>query len=188
MASEISELLRRARETAVPVVQGISEDQFPAATPCADYDVRTLLNHLFHVVVSFRGLARRERVDMGDPPDYLTGDWRSRFEVESDRTVQAWSEPSALEGVSSGMGLPQSAVAQMLMLDLTVHSWDLAAATGQPHHPDPEVADVLYRTFSEMAPLARQTGVFGESVTVPDDASTFERLLGVSGRDPRWRG
>jgi uncharacterized protein (TIGR03086 family) len=85
------------------------------------------------------------------------------------------------------MGLPQSAVAQMLMLDLTVHSWDLAIATGQPHHPDPEVADVLYRTFSEMAPVARQTGAFGEAVTVPDDASTFERLLGVSGRDPRWR-
>jgi uncharacterized protein (TIGR03086 family) len=170
----------------VPVVQGITEDQFPAATPCADYDVRTLLNHLFQMVVSFRSLARREPMDMSTTPDYLTGDWRARFQAEADQTVQAWSEPSALEGVSAGMGLPQPVIAQMLLLDLTVHSWDLAAATGQPHHPDPEVADVLYRTFSELAPTARQTGAFGEPVEVPRDAPAFQRLLGVSGRNPGW--
>lgn len=187
MASDISDLMRRAVATALPVVQKVQTDQFSMATPCAEYDVRALLNHMFQVVVSFQALARKEPVDLNASPDYLTGDWATRFQAETEKTVQAWSEPAALEGVSAEMGLPQPVLAQILLLDLTAHGWDLASATGQEHHPDPEVVDVLSRTVTEMAPMARKKGVFGEPVAVPDGAPAFERLLGATGRDPAWK-
>lgn len=186
MAIQISELMRRSATTACPVVRGVRPDQFSRTTPCTEYDVRALLNHLFQVVVNFQALARKESPDMGTTPDHLTGDWAHRFEVETDKLVAAWSDPAALEGVSAGMGLPQPVVAQMAVLDLTVHSWDLARATGQQHQPDPDVAVALFETFSALAPIARANGVFGEPVPVPDDASAFPRLLGVIGRDPAW--
>lgn len=49
----ISALLAAAADRAVPVVRGVRDDQLEAPTPCADYTVRDLLNHLFHIVIGF---------------------------------------------------------------------------------------------------------------------------------------
>ncbi|MFJ5217335.1 maleylpyruvate isomerase N-terminal domain-containing protein [Streptomyces sp. NPDC088354] len=63
MTETISELLGAARDRALPVVTGVPDDQLAAPTPCAEYDVRDLLNHLFHVVVGFRAIAGRQEAD-----------------------------------------------------------------------------------------------------------------------------
>ncbi|MDG4803537.1 TIGR03086 family metal-binding protein [Micromonospora sp. WMMD980] len=99
-------------------------------TPCPEYPVRDLLNHLFEVAVNFQAMARREEVDWSGGVDHLTDGWRDRFATETQRLVEAWSDPDALEGVSPGMGLPQETVGLMALIDLTVHGWDLARATG----------------------------------------------------------
>lgn len=77
----------------------------------------------------------------------------------------------------------------MVLLDLTVHIWDLARATGQEYVPEGEALAVVERlagTVAELAPTARSMGVFGEAVPEPAGASAFERLLAATGRDPRW--
>lgn len=75
----------------------------------------------------------------------------------------------------------------MVLLDLTVHAWDLARATGRSFEPDPAVVAGLAEEVERMAPMARQAGVFGEAVEPPADATAFERLLATTGRDPRTR-
>ncbi|HWH00953.1 MAG TPA: maleylpyruvate isomerase N-terminal domain-containing protein [Pilimelia sp.] len=69
MATRISALLSAAAGPTVPVVRGVRDDQLDLPTPCAEYRVRDLLNHLSQVVVNFRALAARQPVDWGGGRD-----------------------------------------------------------------------------------------------------------------------
>ena len=186
MTHDISALIDSAARATAPVVRGITDEQLAARTPCSEYDVRELLNHLFHVVIEFQKLAARQEADFGTTPDRLTGEWRTRFEEETDRLVAAWSDPDALEGVSPGMGLPQRTVAHMVLGDLAVHGWDLARATGQDYTPAEAAVAELVPALEQMAPMARKGGVFGAEVPAPPGATPFEALLAGTGRDPGW--
>ncbi|WP_329119314.1 TIGR03086 family metal-binding protein [Streptomyces sp. NBC_01353] len=182
----ISELLGTAAAQAAPVVRGIADDSFAAPTPCSEYDVRALLNHLFQIVVNFQALAAKQPADFASNPDYLAdADWRTRFDAETAKLVAAWAAPGAEEGVSAGMGLPARTVGSMVLLDLTVHIWDLTQATGRSFEPDPAVVENLAELVEQMAPTARKMNVFGEEVEPPEGASAFERLLAATGRNPR---
>ncbi|HEX9999801.1 MAG TPA: TIGR03086 family metal-binding protein [Actinoplanes sp.] len=182
MATQMSDLLAAAAERTIPVVRAIRDDQLSEPTPCADFGVRDLINHLFLVVVNFQALAAQKPADFSNTPDEVHGDWRGRFAAETGRLVEAWSHPESLEGVSAGMGLPQETVGQMALLDLTVHGWDLARATGQPYTPDPAAVATLHPMAERMGPQARSMGVFGAPVEVAADADDFDRLLAVTGR------
>ncbi|XVV14753.1 TIGR03086 family metal-binding protein [Actinoplanes sp. CA-131856] len=182
MTTEISTLLAAAADRTLPVIREVRDGQLDEPTPCAEFRVRDLLNHLFQVVVNFQALAVREQPDFSTTPDVLTGDWRQRFADETATLIEAWSDPAALEGNSPGMGLPQAVVGNLVLVDLTVHGWDLAQATGQSYEPDPAAVKVLAPVIAQMAPQGRKMGVFGDEVAPPEGASDFVRLLAVSGR------
>ncbi|MFI6585091.1 TIGR03086 family metal-binding protein [Embleya sp. NPDC050493] len=186
MTETISELLRCASREAVAVVGGITDDHMCLPTPCAEYRVRDLLDHLFQVVVNFQALAAREPVDFSSTPDRLHGDWRADFETETDRLVAAWSAPGADEGIAGNMGLPAGIVARMALLDLTVHAWDLARATGRDYPAPPQVIPALNELVDTMAATARKMNVFAAPVPAAEDASPFDTLLARTGRDPGW--
>ncbi|HBF83828.1 MAG TPA: TIGR03086 family protein, partial [Streptomyces sp.] len=57
--TKISELLDAAAARTCPVVRAVDDAQLTAPTPCGEYDVRALLNHLFQVVTNFQALAAR---------------------------------------------------------------------------------------------------------------------------------
>ncbi|WP_217205853.1 TIGR03086 family metal-binding protein [Streptomyces sp. AC550_RSS872] len=186
----IGELLALARERAVPVVRGIEDTALAAPTPCAEYDVKALVNHLFQVIVQFQRLAAKEASDFGETPHRVGGSprWRERLADETDRLVAAWSAPGAEDGTTGGMNMPARLVGSMALLDLTVHVWDLARATGQEYPgADEAVVAELSGAVDELAPTARKMGVFGEPVPTAEGASAFERLLARTGRDPHWR-
>lgn len=184
----ISTLLRQAADAGVPVVQGIKDDQLDDPTPCEEFRVRDLVNHLHHVVVNFQLLARREKADFATVPDAVrdVGDWRTAFAGEVEKMIEAWSDPTALVGVSPGMGLPQAVVGQMALLDLTLHPWDLAKATGQPYAPSAAAVEDLHGMVDMMAEQARAMKVFGPPVQPPAGAGAFDLLLAKAGRDPMW--
>ncbi|MGW0825005.1 TIGR03086 family metal-binding protein [Streptomyces sp. NPDC002845] len=191
-SSSLGVLLRAAVDQAVPVVRAIPDGALGDPTPCAEYDVKALVNHLFHVVVEFRELAAKQSADFTSTPDRVgEGEgWREGFAEAAGRLVEAWSQPGAEEGTSGEMGLPARTVGCLVLLDLTVHGWDLARATGQEYRPDPAATGLLPLlggVVAEMAPTGRRMGAFGEPVTVPEEADTFARLLGETGRDPGWR-
>ncbi|MEH0982182.1 TIGR03086 family metal-binding protein [Micromonospora sp. CPCC 205556] len=186
MATNTSELLGAAAPPTVAVVRAISDDQLDLPTPCPDYTVRDLANHLFDVVVNFQVLARHREVDWSTKADQLTEGWRERFADEAARLVEAWADPAAEEGASPGMGLPQRTVGLMGLVDLAVHGWDLARATGQSYRPAPEVTEAGHRFMDEMGPMGRQMGAFGAEVETGPGHTELDRLLGRCGRDPAW--
>jgi uncharacterized protein (TIGR03086 family) len=183
-----SDLLAAAAREALPVVHGVLDDRLGDPTPCSEYTVHDLLNHLFNVVVQFQLAAAKQEMDFFTNPDYVSqdDDWRTRFATESERLVEAWTAPGADEGTSGAMNLPARTLGRMGLLDLTVHAWDLARATGQDFTPAPATMDPLAALVAEMGPTARQLKAFGDPVPVPDDASPFDALLAATGRDPHW--
>ncbi|MDQ1009120.1 uncharacterized protein (TIGR03086 family) [Streptomyces sp. V4I23] len=191
MTNTISDLLRAAVERSVPVVRGITDDRLGDATPCAEYDVRQLVDHLFQVVVNFQLLAAKKDADFSAEPDRAGhGDWREEFAAEAEALVEAWAAPGADQGTTGAMNMSAGLVGRMALGDLAVHAWDLARATGQEYTPDPVVVREVLTAFGELAPTARAMGVFGEEYPLPDGgagASDLDRLLALTGRDPGWR-
>ncbi|QNP64630.1 TIGR03086 family metal-binding protein [Streptomyces genisteinicus] len=190
MTNTLSDLLERAAGRTVPVVCGITDDQLAGPTPCAEYDVRALVDHLFQVVVNFQRLAAKEDSDFGDGARFAGhGDWRTEFAAQTRALAEAWAVPGADEGETGAMSMPAALVGRMALGDLVVHAWDLARATGQEYAPDPGTVTEVRAAFGELAPTARTMGVFGTERELPagdTPPSDFDRLLALTGRDPRW--
>ncbi len=172
-------LMRSATERTAGLVRAVRQEQLGLPTPCAKFDVKDLINHLEWVAELFESLARKG-------PMIEQGPYAGDFPERAERTLAAWSRPEPWEGTSPAMGMPMTMVARMYLVDVIVHGWDLARATGQEYEPDPEEVSQVQRFTDSMAETGRQHGAFGPPVAISDDAPLFDRLLGVIGRDPAW--
>ncbi|MET9342992.1 TIGR03086 family metal-binding protein [Nonomuraea sp. NPDC003804] len=173
-------LMTRATERTAGLVRAVRQEQLGLSTPCEKFDVKDLINHLEWVAEMFESLGRQ-----GPRPEQ--GPYAGDFPERAERTLAAWSRPEAWEGASPAMGgLPMGVLAHMYLVDLVVHGWDLARATGQDYEPDPDAVSRALHFTDRMAEMGRQRGAFGAAVAVAGHAPPFDRLLGVIGRDPAW--
>ena len=179
------ELHARAIAEARRVVVGVRPEQLTGPTPCADWDVRALLNHM---VGGNRLVAA---LVAGEPPpdraaDFVRDDPAAAFATTAERADSALRT----EGVRQRLfrlpfgEVPGSAFAGMRFVDLLIHTWDLATATAQPTDLDPELCETaLAMARVRMADAPRQPGgPIGPEVPVPADAPPCDRLAGYLGR------
>ena len=165
--------------------------ELAGSTPCGDWDLRTLLNHtILWTSYSAERRAHGESVAEELMSKDFTAEpgFRKDYEAQLGRAVQAWSDPSAWEGDIGVMGdaTPAADVAAMLIMEMALHGWDVARATGQDYTCDEAVAQALIQTVEAQAELFRKYQGFADAVTAPAGASTFDRALALSGRDPHW--
>ena len=120
--------------------------------------------------------------------DLMAEGWTERFDDQARTATTAWAQPGAWEAtVSLGdMQLPAPMAVTMLVSDVAIHGWDLAQGTAQTYRCDDQVADVTHRFLTEMGDQGRQMGIYAAPLPAGTDASTFERVLALSGRDPQW--
>ncbi len=177
--------LVRAITATGTIVRGVKPDQLDDRTPCRDWDVRTLTNHLLQVVTAVDLAGRGEPV-----PNELwerqlpTDDAAARFEDAARSAATAWDPlPETVHMGESD--LPAPFAVAMLGTDLVIHGWDLARATGQDYRVDDDLAEQAYRFVAGTAEQGRGMGIFGEPVPV-DGGAPLDRALGLSGRDPGW--
>ncbi|SNR55911.1 TIGR03086 family metal-binding protein [Blastococcus mobilis] len=173
------------------VVAGVRDDQLGDPTPCEGTSVAALLDHLVGLTMAFRLAAEKEEFAGGPSADaaHLAPDWRTRLPAQLAELSAAWRKPSAWEGTAevAGVRMPAPAMAAVALNEVLVHGWDLAVATGQPYTADPAGVQACLEMVGDRSdPTAEPEGLFGPVVPVPDDAPAFDRLLGLTGRDPRW--
>jgi uncharacterized protein (TIGR03086 family) len=168
-------------------VAAVGADQWAAPTPCAEWDVRELVNHLVYEAKwapeLFAGKTIEEVGDrydgdqLGDDP---VGVWR---DSNADART-AISDPGALERtVHLSFGdVPAGEYLNQLTLDLAVHGWDLARAIGADETIEPALVDALLPYIEANAELISGSGVFGDPVQVSPDADPQTRLLALLGR------
>jgi uncharacterized protein (TIGR03086 family) len=169
-----------------PLVNGTRADQLDIQTPCSDWTVRDLLNHVIGGGHMFATGLRGEEFEGGsDPGDLVGDDHRAAFKASIDGFSAALADTNDLDkSVSLPFGtLPAVAALQLAAGDLLVHSWDLAQATGQSFDPPADFAEASYGFFKvAVTDDLRSAGLFGAPCEVADDAGAFTKLLAHAGR------
>jgi uncharacterized protein (TIGR03086 family) len=182
------EAIKKAAEVAKQIVAGVTPEQYADPTPCADFDVHALGNHMTKFLPWGANAVRRQPEIEIDVPDIADMDWPNTFAAMVDDLVAAWHEEGAFEGeVKFGRTpMPAQNAAGISLMELTVHAWDLARATGQEYQLDSATEQMAAAVTAAAGPPGRDLGFFGPEVEAPADASDWEKALAMSGRDPGW--
>jgi uncharacterized protein (TIGR03086 family) len=185
-----------ATSAVISLLDGVTDESLTAPTPCDGTSVAGMLDHLMGLSLAFTWGARKapEGSSSGSPrasAESLPPDWRAVLPRRLDELAEAWRDPAAWQGTTSvaGVSMPGEQMGVVALDEVVMHGWDLARATGQPFSCDPASAEaVLQFTAIAAQPenAAMRDGLFGPVVAVPDDASTFDKALGLAGRDPNW--
>jgi uncharacterized protein (TIGR03086 family) len=178
MEPDLLDLYDRASLWATEKVSGATE-KLDAKTPCDDWDVRTLLNHILETQRYFLSSARGEDATPPSPtpPATLSDDPVADFEAVRRDMLGAYAEPEAIDKTGPALGVAFS--------DLLVHSWDVARATGQDETMPDGLAAAAYEMVHGRFTDEQRKGIFKPEVPIGDDASPQDRLLAYTGRDPR---
>lgn len=164
------------------VVAGVRAEQHSDKTPCSEWTVRDLLEHMIGVVAGLGSAAG------GRPPApfVLADDPAAQFDDAAAAALAAWRTPGVLDRVVDGGAgpMPGHVLAGINLLDTATHTWDLATATGQPSElPEPVAVAALEASRSIVSPEIRG-GRFGPEQPAPADASSTARLVSFLGRTP----
>lgn len=187
MALDIVNLHRRALAATGKIVTGIGPDQWHDPTPCAGWDVRELVNHLVSGNMWAAELGAGATIEaVGDrlDGDVLGADPIQAYDESVGAAADVFAAKGALEApcaVSYGP-VPGSVYAGHRFLDVLIHGWDLAVATGQDARLDPELVDACAAVIAPQADLLKGSGMFGGDVVVPPGADAQTKLLAQLGR------
>jgi uncharacterized protein (TIGR03086 family) len=187
MVMDAVELHNRTVGNFAQLVGEVGPSQWSAPTPCADWDVRTLVNH---VVGEERWtvplMAGGTIAAVGDSLDGdLLGDNPVGAATDAARAAQAAAgEPIVSVHLSYG-DEDASEYLRQLSADHLVHGWDLAAAIGAEPRMDPDLVGEVAGWFTEREETYRSVGMIGDRLEGFSDPA--DALLGAFGRDPGWK-
>jgi uncharacterized protein (TIGR03086 family) len=190
---DVTELHRRAVGEFAARVDGIGSagsGAWSAPTPCTDWDVRTLVNHLTYENRWTAPLLGGATIaDVGDrfDGDLLGEDPVGAFAASSREATDAATHTDTSQTVHLSFGdVPAGEYLYQLAADHLIHGWDLAAATDGDRRFDPEVVAAVADWFADREGAYREGGVIGPRISSPGD-DPQDRLLAGFGRDPGWR-
>lgn len=188
---EVAELFARSVDQFLAVAGRVQDDAWGRPTPCTDWDVRALMNHLVGeerwIVPLMEG---RTIAEVGDglDGDQLGSAPREAAVAAGKAATASMSEPGAMgRTVHLSFGDFSGAdYAWQMLADHVVHTWDLAAATGQDRQLDPALVAATAAWWTGWEAAYRGAGAVAPTVEVGPDASGQDRLIASFGRDPGW--
>ncbi|MEH0938924.1 TIGR03086 family metal-binding protein [Micromonospora psammae] len=188
---DLLEAYRRSLTEFTDRVEQVAPAQWSDPTPCPDWDVRTLVNH---VVTEDRWtvplLAGRTIAEVGDrfDGDQLGDDPAEAARQAAGQAEVAANHPGALDRtvhLSAGE-TPAAEYLHQLLAEHLVHGWDLAVAIGADPRLDADAVDVCARWFAGRISDYQQADLVRTGVHAPADADPQDRLIAAFGRDPDW--
>jgi uncharacterized protein (TIGR03086 family) len=175
MTNDVLDLYGRASAWTLEKVAGAA-DKLDARTPCDDWDVRQLMNHMLDTANYFSESARGDDASppSPDPPEVLGDEPAADFERVREETLNAFGADGVIEKTGPLLGI---AFTEQLL-----HGWDLAKATGQDATMPDDLPAVAYEMIHGRFTDEQRQGVFKPEIEVAADASAEERLLAYTGR------
>lgn len=171
-------MFETAATNAAALARTVPDDGCKVPTPCTEWDVAALLEHMGGGVGYLLGA-------LGLDPS-AGASWPDQSAVAA--CVSALSEPGALKRTCmspAGFEWTVGEAAAGTAMDQLIHTWDLAVALDVERSIDPQIAEAIVEMFvPQMPEVGRQAGFVGPAVPVDDGASARDRLLGAMGRDP----
>ncbi|MBV9282956.1 MAG: TIGR03086 family protein [Chloroflexi bacterium] len=189
--SDDVELLHRTTELIASVLSGVGREVYDDPTPCSEWTVRDVINHIVAGARRFAGWASGEpssATPAGQAPDVVGDEPYDAYVDASKEMVEAWRR-RGLEGeVAFGpLGLaPARSVCRVAMVDHLVHGWDIAQSVGRSFTADDELIDVSWEfAHANMTPERRGAGKpFADAVEPPQGATRLDQLMAFMGRRP----
>jgi uncharacterized protein (TIGR03086 family) len=185
-------LVAKACARTADVLAGVTDDQLDGATPCEELRLREVVAHLGGLGVAFAAAARKDLGELTDGPPgdggyQLEPDWRTRYPANLALLANAWSEPTAWDGMTrvGGVDLPGEVCGMVGLTEVVVHGWDVAVTTGQGYQVDDDVAEAVCEHLASFTAAGPVEGLFDAAVDVGSDATALARAVALSGRDPR---
>ncbi|MBV8195746.1 MAG: TIGR03086 family protein [Candidatus Dormibacteraeota bacterium] len=182
----------RAQRASLTLVQGVKPEQWSSATPCTEWDVRALVNHIVGGDRMFAAIGRGEfstieearawRVEQGD---FLGDDPAAAFNAAADDLRSTFSDSAVLEQTfpSPAGARPGAFLIGLRMNEHLVHGWDLARATAQDMGVLPgDLAERSLGAFRARFTDTNRSYGFGPEQPAPADAPAIDRLAAFLGR------
>jgi uncharacterized protein (TIGR03086 family) len=199
-------LFAKAVAIAAPVIAGVHRDQLTLQSPCVEFDVKGLLDHLVFVLHRVAALGRGDEAfapnSMADAViehDDYAADWIAAAAL----VEEAWSDDATLSHtvVLPWATMSGAAVLAMYVSEITTHTWDVAIATGQRPAWDDDVCRLALDAMRRDLPMADRTPMweqfkahapanfefdppFANAIAVGADAPLIDQLVAWTGRQP----
>jgi uncharacterized protein (TIGR03086 family) len=179
------ERIEGATAFAAGKVKGVTPDDLSKPTPCTEFDVRELLNHVIGGLEMLRVAAGGGKASLpegdqfGSDPGAVYDERRASLlnALRGDGVLDRnWEMPFG--------SMPGSMMAGIVFMEHLTHAWDVAKATGQDTTLPEELVRECTETVAPMDEMLRMPGVCGPAVPVGDDASAQDKLIAFMGRQP----
>jgi len=169
------------------VLQNVPPGALGGKTPCSEWTVADLINHVVGTATFFADLAEDTGTEDGEAGDAAAGDFLAAFDHQTSRLLAAFSRPGVMDRVMMLPPGPEpgSVCSWVAAGEIFAHGWDLAAATGQDTALDWRIAEALLASpWRGLCDLVRSEPVppIGPALEVPDAAPAADRLAGFLGR------
>ena len=181
--------MEKVLDRAGEVVDGVSPDQLGNSTPCAEWTVRDVINHITGGATMFAvcvedGSVPDELLPKLMGGDNLGDDYKGAFHIASDRARAAFKSEGALDKmVKLPFGeMPAGVALNIAVMDVMTHALDIAKATGQTVDDEALLATALEIGRNLITDDFRRPGVFDAEQQAPADASAADKLLAFAGR------
>jgi uncharacterized protein (TIGR03086 family) len=151
-------------------------DHLDASTPCEDWTVRDLMNHLIQAQQLYAGAAdgKPAAPPLGHPPELLGDDPARQYDEARLATLAAFRKPGVVDKAGPALGIA--------FADQLIHGWDLARATGQDDTMPEDLAATAFAMLDGRMPDDQRGQFFKPAVRTSGDAAPQERLLAYAGR------
>jgi uncharacterized protein (TIGR03086 family) len=170
-------------------VHAVRPDQWDAPTPCTDWSVRDLVNHLTAEQLWVAPLVRERRTveQIGDAfdGDVLGDDPVAVWDRAAAEARETFLEKGALDRtVRLSYGPTQAtAYCSQMVSDLVIHAWDLSRAIGADERLPRDLVDFAAQEVAPYADSLAGSGLFAPRLKTPPDADEQTKLLAMVGRE-----
>jgi uncharacterized protein (TIGR03086 family) len=164
------------------VLHSIAADDMSRRTPCTEFDVTQLTDHLLKSINAIGGMAGADLPEVSPTQDSV-----ERQVVAAARpALDAWHHRGLDGSVPFGSGeMPAKNACAILSLEFLVHAWDYAEAVGHDvKAPEPLAEYVLGLARRIIRPELRGGAGFDDPVDVSADADAVDKLVAFTGRNP----
>jgi uncharacterized protein (TIGR03086 family) len=177
--------MNQTDQVVTSLISGLSPEHREMPTPCADWTVHDLIEHMCgggHMVAG----ALQGEAPPDEAPDLLAeGPAIGWAGTAAHMVAAATPEVLAAKHQMPFGEVPGEMALSVIVADQVVHAWDLAQATGQDPQVDDELASFALQTWQMVVPAEGRTGDgFAAAVAVPDDTSALDRVVAYTGRQP----
>ena len=182
-------MLQRVVDETTTLVENTTEADLTKPTPCTEWTVKDLINHItggstMFAVSAETGAVPDDMVGQLLGGDNLGDDYKGAFKAATTRALAAFEQPGVMDKmVKLPFGeMPAGIALNIAVFDVATHACDLAKATGQKVTDDELLEGALAIGTQMIGPELRGAGMFDEAQPIDDAASASERLLAFAGR------